>query len=70
MKGDKKLESILKGDVIKLFGSKVKLSIKEDQSTKRIMCGINAKNKPIKFTMENVAKVIRNGKEIYQVYEI
>lgn len=63
------LENIIKGDVVKLFGSKVKLTIKEDQNVNGTMTGINAKEKPIKFTMKDVAKIIRDGKAIYQVYE-
>lgn len=60
---------ILKGDVIQLFGTKVKLEIKEDQCTSKLMKGFNAKDKIIKFNFSDIVKIKREGKTIYQLIE-
>lgn len=60
---------INRGDIVTLFGSKVKLSIKEDQDTSKKMVGINAKDKPIRFTFQQISKIVRYNKSIYQLYE-
>lgn len=63
------VHEILKGDIIQLFGTKVKLEIKEDQCTSKLMKGFNAKDKIIKFNFSDIVKIKREGKIIYQLIE-
>lgn len=65
----KLVNTILKGDTIQLFGTKVKLWILEDQCTSKIMKGQNTKHKMIKFTSDEIVKIKREGKTIYQLIE-
>lgn len=55
---------IKEGDIVKIYGSKGKLQIKEDQSS-NVHRGINAKGKPIRFTDDQVSKITRDGKIVY-----
>lgn len=64
-----KVHTILRGDVIQLFGTKVKLIIMEEQDTSKIMKGYNAKNKIIKFNFSDIVKIKREEKTIYQLIE-
>ena len=60
---------IKSGDIIQLFGSRVKLKSDFDQDIDSKMVAYNAKNKPIKFVKEDISKIIRNKEEIYFVVE-
>lgn len=55
---------IKKGDIVKIYGSKVKLKIEKEQ-TGNYHVGINAKGKPIRFTDDQISKIVRDGKEVY-----
>lgn len=63
------IDRLKKGDVIMLFGSKVKLDIREVQPTKKKMKGFNAKLKKIVFEFDEISKIIREDKIIYSRME-
>lgn len=56
-------------DIVMTHGSKVKLDIREEQSTKKKMKGYNAKSKKIAFEFDDISKIIRGGKVIYNIIE-
>lgn len=63
------MKELKRGDVVKLFGTKVKLLITEDQSTTEKMKGMNTKHKYIDFQFDDIVKVTRDNKTIYQLNE-
>ncbi len=63
------MKELKRGDVVKLFGTKVKLLITEDQSTTEKMKGMNSKHKYIDFRFNDIVKIIRDNKTIYQLNE-
>lgn len=63
------MKMLCEGDIVMLFGSKVKLKIKKEQSTSNKMTGINAKDKDVNFVMSDISKIIREGKQIYHAFE-
>ena len=63
------IKNVQKGDIVQLFGTKVKLIIMEDQTIGSPMVGYNSKNKPIKFALHNISKITRAKKIIYHIME-
>lgn len=55
---------IQKGDIVKIYGNKGKLKIVDDQIGP-VHRGVNAKGKSIRFTDDQVSKIVRDGGVVY-----
>ena len=55
---------IKKGDIVKIYGSKVKLKIEKEQ-TGDYHVGITAKRKPMRVTDDRISQILKDGKEVY-----
>lgn len=62
-------KALFSGDVVKIFGYKAKLKIREDQNGDKPYIGYNAKDKPIRFKHEEISSITRSGKIVFQRYE-
>lgn len=62
-------KTVLKGDVVKLFGSKIKIYVVSDQNACKRMEGFSDKGKIYRFTYDQISQIVRNKKTIYQLME-
>lgn len=63
------VKELKKGDVVKVFGSKIKIYIKEDQNTDKRMMGFSDVGKTYQFTKDKISQITRDGKIFYKTME-